>query len=52
MMFSVVVAVKNEVQHIEKCIAPVFSQDYKGEHDVTVVDGIDSEEIYSGSFEF
>ena len=52
MMFSVVVAVKNEVQHIKECANSLFKQDYQGTYDITIVDGIDSEEIYSGSFEF
>jgi len=46
MMFSVVIAVRNEVEHIKKCIVSVLNQDYKGEYDVTVVDGISSDGTY------
>jgi len=46
MRFSIVIAVRNEVEHIKKCIASVFNQDYKGEYDVTVVDGISSDGTY------
>ena len=46
MIFSVVIAVRNEVKHIEKCISSVFNQDYEGEYDLTVVDGMSTDGTY------
>ena len=45
-MFSIVIAIRNEAQHIEKCIDSVFSQDYKGEYEVIVVDGMSDDGTY------
>jgi GT2 family glycosyltransferase len=46
MIFSVVIAVRNEVKYIEKCIDSLFNQDYKKEYEVIVVDGISSDGTY------
>jgi len=45
-MFYIVIAIRNEVQHIEKCIDSVVSQDYKGEYEVIVVDGMSTDGTY------
>ena len=42
---SVVVAVRNEVQYIEKCIQSLFSQNYKN-FEVIVIDGISRDGTY------
>jgi len=46
MIFSVVIAVRNEVKYIEKCIDSIFNQDYKKAYEVIVVDGISSDGTY------
>jgi len=46
MIFSVVIAVRNEVKYIEKCIESIFSQDYKKSFEVLVVDGMSSDGTY------
>ena len=47
MMFSIVIAVRNEVGTIKKCVDSVFNQNYKGKYDLTVVDGMSTD----GTFE-
>jgi GT2 family glycosyltransferase len=47
MRFSIIVAVRNEVDHIEECIHAVFNQDYRGPYEVIVVDGMSTD----GTFE-
>jgi len=42
---SVVVAVRNERQHIKKCLASLFRQDYDG-YEVIVVDGMSDDGTY------
>ena len=46
MIFSVVIAVRNEVKYIEKCIDSIFNQDYQKSYEVIVVDGISSDGTY------
>ncbi len=46
MIFSVVIAVRNEVKYIEKCIDSIFNQDYKKAYEVIVVDGVSSDGTY------
>jgi GT2 family glycosyltransferase len=45
-MISIVIAVRNEIQYIEKCIKSLFNQDYKGEYEVIVVDGMSDDGTY------
>ncbi|MBS3778741.1 MAG: glycosyltransferase, partial [Candidatus Thermoplasmatota archaeon] len=47
MFFSVIVACRNEVRYIEKCITSLFSQDFDDEYEVIVVDGMSED----GTFE-
>lgn len=47
MLFSVVIAVKNEEKYIEKCLESVFNQDFDGEYEIIVVDGMSTD----GTFE-
>jgi len=47
MLFSVVIAVKNEEKYIEKCVESVFNQDFDGKYEVVVVDGMSTD----GTFE-
>jgi GT2 family glycosyltransferase len=46
MFISVVVAVRNEIKHIEKCITSLFTQGYKGKYEVIIVDGISTDNTY------
>jgi len=46
MEFSVIIAVRNELQHIEQCIQSVFNQDYTGLYEVIVVDGMSTDKTY------
>ena len=43
MLFSVVIAVKNEEKYIEKCVESVFNQDFDGKYEVIVVDGMSTD---------
>ena len=38
--FSIVIAVRNEKEYIEKCIESLFNQDFDGKYEVIVVDGM------------
>jgi len=40
MDFTVIVAVRNEHQHIKQCVESIFNQDYKGSYELIVVDGM------------
>jgi GT2 family glycosyltransferase len=43
MLFSIVIAVRNEVKYIEKCLDSVFNQDFRGIYEVLVVDGMSND---------
>ncbi len=45
MFISVVVAVRNEAQHIKKCIESLMNQNY-GEYEVLVIDGMSDDGTY------
>lgn len=47
MLFSVVIAVKNEVKYIKRCLESVFNQDFDEKYEVIVVDGLSTD----GTFE-
>ncbi|MGC9444951.1 MAG: glycosyltransferase family 2 protein [Candidatus Methanospirareceae archaeon] len=46
MFISVVVAVRNELQYIEKCVTSLFNQTYNGLYEVIVVDGMSTDGTY------
>lgn len=46
MEFSVIIAVRNEIKHIEQCIQSVFNQEYNGSYEVIVVDGMSNDGTY------
>jgi GT2 family glycosyltransferase len=46
MELSVVIAVRNEVGHIEECLQSVFNQDYTEVYEVIVVDGMSTDGTY------
>jgi glycosyltransferase involved in cell wall biosynthesis len=46
MMISVVVAVRNEVNHIQDCLQSLFTQDYQEPYEVIVVDGMSTDGTY------
>ena len=46
MDISIVVAVRNEVNYIEKCIRSLFEQDFDGKYEVIVVDGMSDDGTY------
>lgn len=46
MFISVVIAVKNEKQYIQKCIESLFDQRYDGGYEVIVVDGMSNDGTY------
>ncbi len=46
MEFSIIIAVRNEINYIKKCIKSVFNQDYKGKYEVIVVDGMSDDGTY------
>ncbi len=46
MDISVVIAVRNEINYIEKCIESLFHQDFDGEYEVIVVDGMSDDGTY------
>jgi len=46
MDISIVVAVRNEINHIEKCIRSLFEQDFDGKYEVIVVDGMSDDGTY------
>jgi GT2 family glycosyltransferase len=43
MRFSIIVAVRNEVDHIAECINAVFHQDYHEPYEVIIVDGMSTD---------
>lgn len=47
MEFSVIVACRNEVKYIEKCIKSIMNQEFNGEYELIVVDGMSKD----GTFE-
>jgi glycosyltransferase involved in cell wall biosynthesis len=46
MLFSVVIAVRNEQRYIRQCLKGVFSQDIKEKYEVFVVDGMSTDGTY------
>jgi len=46
MLFSVIVAVRNEKNHIKKCLEGIFSQDIKDKYEVIIVDGMSTDGTY------
>ena len=46
MDISVVVAVRNEIKYIEKCIKSLYEQDFDGKYEVIVVDGMSDDGTY------
>lgn len=46
MEISVVIAVRNEVNHIKECLQSVLNQDYKKKYEVIVVDGLSTDGTY------
>jgi glycosyltransferase involved in cell wall biosynthesis len=46
MLFSVVIAVRNEQRYIRQCIKGVFSQDIQEKYEVFVVDGMSTDGTY------
>ena len=46
MMISVVVAVRNEVNHIQDCLQSLFTQVYQEQYEVIVVDGMSTDGTY------
>ena len=45
-MISVVIAVRNEANHIEQCIRSVFTQNYYEPYEVIIVDGMSTDGTY------
>jgi len=46
MLFSVVIAVKNEIKYIKRCLESVFNQEFDGKYEVIVVDGMSTDGTY------
>lgn len=46
MFISVVVAVRDEIQYIEKCVTSLFNQTFEGKYEVIVVDGMSTDGTY------
>jgi len=46
MEFSIIIAVRNELTHIEECLQSVFNQDYSEPYEVIVVDGMSIDGTY------
>lgn len=46
MLISIVIAVKNEKQYIQKCVDSIFNQNYNGKYEVIVVDGMSNDGTY------
>jgi glycosyltransferase involved in cell wall biosynthesis len=46
MLFSVIIAVRNEEKYIKKCLEGVFSQDIKDDFEVIVIDGMSTDDTY------
>jgi len=44
--FSIIVAVRNEKEYIERCIESLFNQDFDGKYEVIVVDGMSDDGTY------
>ena len=45
-LISIVIAVRNEADYIEKCIESLFKQEFDGEYEVIVVDGMSDDGTY------
>lgn len=43
MDFSVVIASRNEKKYIQQCIESIFKQNYKGEYEVIIIDGMSND---------
>lgn len=46
MEFSIIIAVRDEINYIKKCIKSVFNQDYKEKYEVIVIDGMSKDGTY------
>ncbi len=46
MLFSVIIAVRNEEKYIKKCLEGIFSQDTKDTFEVIVIDGMSTDDTY------
>ncbi len=46
MEFSIIIACRNEFEYIEKCIKSIYNQDYKGDFELIVVDGMSTDGTY------
>ncbi|MCK5259086.1 MAG: glycosyltransferase, partial [Thermoplasmatales archaeon] len=46
MLFSVVIAVKNEIKYIKRCLESIFNQEFDGKYEVIVVDGMSTDGTY------
>jgi len=46
MEFSIIIAVRNEIHYIEKCIESLYNQKFKGEYEIIVVDGMSDDGTY------
>jgi len=46
MLFSIVIAVKNEIKYIKRCLESVFNQDFDWKYEVIVVDGMSTDGTY------
>ena len=46
MLFSIVIAVRNEKNLIERCVKSVFNQDLKDDFEVLIVDGMSNDGTY------
>jgi len=46
MLFSIVIAVKNEIKYINRCLESVFNQDFDWKYEVIVVDGMSTDGTY------
>jgi GT2 family glycosyltransferase len=46
MLFSIIIAVRNEKRLIIKCIESVFNQDFKDDYEVIIVDGMSNDGTY------
>lgn len=46
MLFSIVIAVRNENQYIEQCLKGIFAQDFKENFEVIIIDGMSTDGTY------
>jgi len=46
MLFSIVIAVRNEKRLIKKCLESVFNQDFKDDYEVIIADGMSNDGTY------